>query len=123
MIKASGILLAGLIGLCSFIFAPTADAKPPSYPPFTMANTPVRTLPVTSDGRHYALYIGLPESYGKVPGKTYPVVYVTDGYWDFTKVLTMGGFLAYDQVSPEYITVGPKLAVVPPQPGSALSRL
>ncbi|MGN6210504.1 alpha/beta hydrolase [Asticcacaulis sp.] len=106
MIKASGIFLAGWIGLSSFIFAPTAGAKPPIYPPFAMSNTQVRTLPVTSDGRHYALYIGLPESYGKVPDKKYPVVYVTDGYWDFTKVLTMGGSLAYDRVAPEYITVG-----------------
>jgi predicted alpha/beta superfamily hydrolase len=50
--------------------------------------------------------VGLPASYGKDPARRYPVVYVTDGYWDFPKITNMGGGLSYDRVVPEFITVG-----------------
>jgi len=99
-------LLLPAIWLSILTVAPATSVEASAFPPYSMPNTQVRDLPVTSDGRHYALYIGLPENYGKVPGKRYPVVYVTDGYWDFTKVVAMGGSLAYDRVVPEYITVG-----------------
>jgi hypothetical protein len=63
-------------------------------------------LPVTDKGRHYQLYVGLPASYGKDPARRYPVVYVTDGYWDFPKITNMEGGLSYDRVVPEFITIG-----------------
>ncbi|WP_156404687.1 alpha/beta hydrolase [Sphingomonas sp. Root241] len=75
-------------------------------PGYTIPNSRILTLPVTSNGRHYALYVGLPASYGKDPARRYPVVYVTDGYWDFPKITNMGGGLAYDRVVPEFITIG-----------------
>jgi hypothetical protein len=34
------------------------------------------------------------------------VVFVTDGYWDFVKMTAIHGGLVYDQVVPEFITVG-----------------
>jgi predicted alpha/beta superfamily hydrolase len=74
--------------------------------PYTMRNSQIRVLPVTDKGRHYQLYVGLPESYGKDPQRRYPVVYVTDGYWDFIKITSMEGGLAYDRVVPEFITIG-----------------
>jgi predicted alpha/beta superfamily hydrolase len=63
-------------------------------------------LPPNEAGRHYQLHVGLPASYGKEPSRRYPVVYVTDGYWDFAKLTTIHSSLVYDQVVPEYITVG-----------------
>ena len=54
-----------------------------------MPNTQVRVLPVTGQGRQYQLYVGLPGSYFTNPAKRYPVVYLTDGYWDFAKVATI----------------------------------
>ena len=77
-----------------------------SLPPHIIANSQLRVLPVNAAGRHYQLYIGLPESYGRETGKRYPVVYVTDGYWDFEKLDTIRGCLVYDKVIPEFIIVG-----------------
>jgi len=82
-----------------------ALAEPP-FPAYTMSNSQIRVLPVTDKGRHYQLYVGLPGSYGKDPKKRYPVVYVTDGYWDFVKITSMQGGLSYDRVVPEFITIG-----------------
>ena len=57
-------------------------------------------------GRHYALFVGLPANYSSEPNKRYPVVYVTDGYWDFQKITAIHGALVYDKYAPEFITVG-----------------
>lgn len=105
--RLAGIVLSLMLGSTGVTAAAeSSKAQPVALPAYTMPNTQIRVLPVTSEGRHYQLYVGLPDSYGKVPGKTYPVVYVTDGYWDFTKIVTMGGSLAYDRVAPEFITIG-----------------
>jgi predicted alpha/beta superfamily hydrolase len=77
-----------------------------SFPQHVIANSQLRELPVTEDGRRYQLHIGLPDSYGRDPSRRYPVVYVTDGYWDFAKIKAIAGALAYDRVAPEFITVG-----------------
>jgi predicted alpha/beta superfamily hydrolase len=45
-------------------------------------------------------------SYAKEPGKRYPVVFVTDGYWDFQKLTALHGPLVYDKYAPEFIVVG-----------------
>jgi predicted alpha/beta superfamily hydrolase len=63
-------------------------------------------LPRNEAGRHYQLHVGLPASYAKEPNRRYPVVYVTDGYWDFAKMTTIHGSLVYDRVVPEFVTVG-----------------
>ncbi len=94
--------------LAALVFVLIAGVLPAaeSFPPHIIANSQLRVLPVNAAGRHYGLYIGLPESYGKEPGKRYPVVYVTDGYWDFEKMDTIRGCLVYDKVVPEFIIVG-----------------
>lgn len=95
------------MGLVLCLAAPAVAAAQAQTPPaYTMPNTEVRVLPVTPQGRHYQLYVALPGSYGTIPGKTYPVVYVTDGYWDFIKIVSISGSLVYDRVAPEFITVG-----------------
>lgn len=83
-----------------------ARAQQAGFPGYVIPNSQLRVLPVTGKGRHYQLYVGLPASYGEKPGKRYPVVYVTDGYWDFAKMTTIGGALVYDKVVPEFITIG-----------------
>ena len=77
-----------------------------NLPLHVIANSQLRILPVNAAGRHYQLHIGLPASYGKETGKRYPVVYVTDGYWDFEKMDAIRGCLVYDKVVPEFIVVG-----------------
>jgi hypothetical protein len=76
------------------------------FPPHTIAGSELRSLAPNADGRHYQLHIGLPENYARNPDKRYPVVYVTDGYWDFAKITAIHGSLVYDKVAPEFITVG-----------------
>ena len=83
-----------------------ADAAPAPFPPHTVPNSQLRVFPRNAAGRQYQLHIGLPASYTKEPGRRYPVVFVTDGYWDFVKIDAIRGSLVYDKVVPEFITVG-----------------
>lgn len=85
--------------------AAAAD-KAGKLPAYVIPGSEVRTLPKNAAGREYALFIHLPSSYARSPGKRYPVVYVTDGYWDFQKLVAIQGALAFDKVAPEFITVG-----------------
>jgi len=94
------------LALLAFALAGLGLSGADNFPPHMVANSLVRDLPVNAAGRHYQLHIGLPESYGKETGKRYPVVYVTDGYWDFEKMMTIRGCLVYDKVAPEFIVVG-----------------
>jgi uncharacterized protein len=91
--------------LCSSLGARAADPAP-AYPAHTVPNTQLRALPKNADGRTYQLHVHLPASYGKEPNRRYPVLYVTDGYWDFATIVASYNNLAYDKVVPEFITVG-----------------
>ena len=84
-----------------------ADPAPPAAPPqHVLANSEVRVLPKSSNGRTYQLYVLLPPSYAKQPGRRYPVIYTCDGYWDFTLFNNILGGLNYDKDAPEVILVG-----------------
>ena len=88
------------------MWAPAWSADKAALPGYLIPRSEVRTLPVNAAGRHYALFIGLPASYPTEPNKRYPVVYVTDGYWDFHKLTAIHGPLVYDKYTPEFIVVG-----------------
>src|SRR5512141_2155038 len=77
-----------------------------SYPPYTIPGSELRVFPVNAAGRHYQLSVGLPASYATETARHYPVVYVTDGYWDFQKLDAIRGGLVFDKVVPEFIIVG-----------------
>ena len=77
-----------------------------TYPPHTIPNTQLRALPKNADGRTYQLHIHLPASFTKEPKRRYPVLYVTDGYWDFQTVISSYNNKVYDKVVPEFIIVG-----------------
>jgi len=83
-----------------------AETPSTAYPPHAIPNSQLRVLPRNAAGRQYQLHIGLPDSYAKEPNRRYPVVFVTDGYWDFAKITAISGSLVYDKVAPEFITVG-----------------
>ncbi|HTZ20370.1 MAG TPA: alpha/beta hydrolase-fold protein, partial [Opitutaceae bacterium] len=72
----------------------------------TISNSELRVLPRNAAGRQYQLHIGLPGSYAKDTTRHYPVVFVTDAYWDFEKMDAIRGALVYDRYSPEFIIVG-----------------
>ena len=85
--------------------AQAADPAP-AYPPHSLSHSMLRPLPPTADGRRYQLHIKLPASYAREPQRRYPVLYVTDAYWDFPLVVSTYNNLAYDEVVPEMIIVG-----------------
>jgi uncharacterized protein len=99
------LLLAGVLGVVPARAADPAAATP-VYPPFVLGNTQLRPLPRSAHGRDYLLYVALPYSYGSEPQKKYPVVYMCDGYWNFTTLNGLYGSLIYDRVVPEFIIVG-----------------
>ncbi|XHS79832.1 alpha/beta hydrolase [Burkholderiaceae bacterium UC74_6] len=101
-------LLSSLSWLLTLGIAPVASAAPgaPAYPPHTISNSLLRPLPTTADGRTYQLHIHLPASFAKEPKRRYPVLYLTDAYWDFPTVVASYDNMVYDKVLPEFIVVG-----------------
>ncbi len=100
--------LAILLATAVFAAAPSfaADAPVATVAPHSLLGTQLRVLPKSPTGRQYQLHIALPDSYAAHPERKYPVVFVTDAYWDFGKISAMAGSLVYDKVVPEFITVG-----------------
>ncbi len=84
----------------------TAAASAPKFPPHLIPNSELRALPPNVHGRSYQLHVGLPGSYREQPARRYPVVFVTDAYWDFQKIDAIRGSLVYDRLVPEFIVVG-----------------
>jgi hypothetical protein len=96
-----------LVAILLLLVAPgAAAAQAQRYPPQAIANSELRELPPTSSGRHYQLSIGLPRSNASEPTRRYPVVFVTDGYWEFHIVTAVRDNLGFDRVAPELIVVG-----------------
>jgi predicted alpha/beta superfamily hydrolase len=86
--------------------SPAAETPSATLPTHAIPRSQLRVLPRNAAGRQYQLHIGLPESYFTSPDRHYPVVFVTDAYWDFAKIFAIEGALVYDKVVPEFITVG-----------------
>jgi predicted alpha/beta superfamily hydrolase len=90
-------------------FAPalfSATAPAPKYPPFIITDSELRVLPPATNGRAYQLAVRLPASYAQETDRRYPVLFVTDGYWDFPTIVTGYDNLVFDKVVPECIIVG-----------------
>ncbi|WP_447725087.1 alpha/beta hydrolase [Sphingomonas koreensis] len=51
--------------------------------PYALLGTEVWDVPDPATGRTYQLFVGLPSSYGKEPGRRYPVLYATDADYAF----------------------------------------
>lgn len=100
--------MKSLLAFLALTFAlPLAFAAEPApaYPPHVLRNTQIRPLPRSANGRDYQLFVALPPDYA-TSGKKYPVLYICDGYWDFTLINGFYGNLRYDQVVPDFIIVG-----------------
>ena len=94
-----------LLATLTLLVASADAAGEPAYPPHILRNTEIRTLPRSANGRDYQLFVALPPNYA-TSGKRYPVLYICDGYWDFTLINGFYGNLRYDQVVPHFIVVG-----------------
>lgn len=77
-----------------------------AYPKQVIANSQIRMLPRSANGRDYQLYVELPASYQSQPDRHYPVLYVCDGHRDSTLLYGLYGNLIYDEAVPEFIIVG-----------------
>jgi len=94
-------LLVVIVALTSTVLA--QDNK--KYPGVEIADSELRKLTSANTGRHYHIYVGLPGGYSKST-KTYPVLYLLDGQWDFKLLASIYGGLRYDQFIPDMIIVG-----------------
>lgn len=77
----------------------------PEFAPLVLHHTQLRPLPRAANGRDYLLYVALPPDYATSRNK-YPVLYICDGYWDFTLINGFYGNLIFDRVAPHFIIVG-----------------
>lgn len=96
----------GFLALAVLTVGAHGETEKKAYPKYSVPGSVVRVLPRTVDDREYQLIIGLPADFEKSPDKHYPVVFVTDGYWDFLKINSIKGSLVYDKTVPDFITVG-----------------
>jgi predicted alpha/beta superfamily hydrolase len=96
-------LLALSIGCMSFTMPASAQ---PANKPFVLANTQIIPVQSKSTGKAHELVVVLPASYASNPGKTYPVLYYLDAYWDTPLLTATYGNLIYDNATPEFIMVG-----------------
>lgn len=99
----STVLVCLMVSACA---QSTPAASNPALPQVTIPNSEIRTLESTHTGRTYDIYIRLPDEYTPTEARTYPVVYLLDGQWDFKLLASVYGGLYYDQFIPEIIIVG-----------------
>jgi predicted alpha/beta superfamily hydrolase len=75
--------------------------------PFVVGNAKVHKVQsAIVPNQIYEVRVSLPGSYYQSLNKTYPIVVVLDGQWNFTIVSDIVGKLSYDGMIPEAITVG-----------------
>lgn len=99
-------IIALLLSMGVLLSAGAADTPAPKFPPHIIVGSELRVLPRAANGRAYQLHVRLPASYGTETSRRYPVLFVTDGYWDFPTIVTSYDNLVYDKVVPEFIIVG-----------------
>ena len=104
MARRTAILLP-LLGLLASV-ACKSRPVPLVGEPEIIDHSEAHVLPRAANGRDYRITVGVPDSYAQHPERRYPVLYVTDGYWDYKLLKSIIGGLVYDQVIPEIILVG-----------------
>jgi hypothetical protein len=82
------------------------DPQGASPPPVTIASTELRSLHSVATGRDYDIYVYKPSDYESSPSRSYPVLYLLDGQWDFKLLTSIQGGLLYDKFVPEIFVVG-----------------
>src|SRR4051812_33263646 len=95
-----------LLGLSGGLAARAGAQAQAGARKFVIENTAIVPIDSKYTGRRHELIVVLPSSYGKQPGKTYPVLYFLDGYWDTPLLSATYGNLMYDNFAPEFIMVG-----------------
>jgi|SRR5579859_828256 len=77
-----------------------------TYPSASIFGTETRTIGSRHVNQEYRISIAFPRSYRSEPQKTYPVIYVTDAYWEFGVATGLTRNMALCGRFPETIVVG-----------------
>lgn len=116
------------VAIFFFLFLPTglalAQASENGIPPPEVGIPGTELLKITSSiiqGQEYDLYINLPRTYSD-SSKSFPVIYVLDGQWDFPLVTSIYGEEYYDGFVPGVIVVGITWGGKNPNPDSLRVR-
>jgi predicted alpha/beta superfamily hydrolase len=105
-VKCSTILIAtSLFLLLATAEAPGQSLTRESIPPVTIAGTELRSMHSDLLGEDLDLYINLPGNY-RDTSRTFPVIYLLDGQWDFTLLQAIYGEQYYDGFLPALVIVG-----------------
>ncbi len=99
---AGGLLLMVASG-CAGQLSAQDDS---SFPNVLLPGTELRQLTSAATGRDYDIYVKFPDNYDVMRAKSYPVLYVLDGQWDFKLLDSIQGGLNYDQFTPDILIVG-----------------
>jgi predicted alpha/beta superfamily hydrolase len=112
MIMKSRSQLSRMAAVILLSFLQLAGASPqqketPAAPPPEVRILGSQLLKITSStvGQEYHLYVNLPRGYQDT-SKTFPVIYLTDGQWDFPLAVAVFGEQHYDGFVPASIVVG-----------------
>ena len=107
MIHIRTVLLPLLFLLSApLLYAQTKGTGSVATPPeVSIASTQLVSINSAITNEKYDLYINLPRDYGDT-SKTFPVVYVLDGQWDFALVESLFGQEYFDGFVPSMVVVG-----------------
>ncbi|GAB2978890.1 hypothetical protein GCM10027049_13140 [Mucilaginibacter puniceus] len=76
-------------------------------PKVELKRTQIYTLQSRVNNQKYDLYVRLPNGYEEFDGdRTYDVLYILNGQWDFGLMLSIYGSCQYDGLLPEMILIG-----------------
>jgi len=123
--------LQGRIALAVAIaLAPGAVSVPAAQPadtastprPYVIGNSQLVDFRSAINGRNYQLAVHLPWTYASNPTRRYPVVYFTDGTWDFPLLVSIYSNGLFDRTIPDCILVGLTYSGTNPDYGSLRSR-
>jgi predicted alpha/beta superfamily hydrolase len=99
-------LLVSILVMTSIYVLGNAQTKDASsiLPQFEITGSQLLKINSAITGQDYVLYVSLPQRYNDT-SKTFPVVYVLDGQWDFPLVQAIYGDQYYDGFMPGAIIV------------------
>jgi uncharacterized protein len=101
-----GVLTLSAVGLQAQKASSASGSGSGSLPKVTIGGSEVLSMHSVETGRDYDLYIHVPSDFEKDATKTYPVVYILDGQWDFKLMDSVLGGLVYDKFVPQMVLVG-----------------
>ena len=88
------------------VYSKLCAQTPGIHPKVEIPNTELRKLTSAAVNQEYQLFVHLPGSYSQNKDKSYPVVYLLDGQYDFPFLTGVYGGQYYDGFLPELIIVG-----------------